>query len=108
MTDATASIPAQAPAGPPPANGAQPQGQAAAQGQGQAAAQAPGQAPAGQQDTSEDECKWCQKAGTLLLAGALIGLAVVVLDIALDGRLLGPIVAMFAGRRQPPPDIPND
>lgn len=108
MTDATGSAPPQTPAA-PPANGAQPQGQAAAP---PAQGQAQGQAPAGQQDAGSDECAWCQKAGTLLLAGALIGLAVVVLDIALDGRILGPIVAMFAGRRGPagdtPPDIPND
>lgn len=43
---------------------------------------------------------WVSRAGTILMGAALVGLAVVLLDVALKGRLLGPLLARLPGARQ--------
>ena len=67
-------------------------GQPALQGTAPAQQASAQQAPAGNQDEAEKP-DWMSRAGTILMAAALAGLAVVLLDVALKGRLLGPLVA---------------
>lgn len=78
MTDATATPPATTPP----------------------AGQAPKDQQQGQQQDEAEPRDWLSLAGTAITVITLAGVAVVLLDIALKGRVLGPL---FARMRRPVP-----
>lgn len=61
---------------------------------------APAAAPAAPaQEPPAAEVDWVSRAGTIFMVVALAGLSVVLLDVALKGRLLGPLIARLPGPR---------
>lgn len=73
------------------------------------AAQQQGPAAAGGEQAEAPD--WISRAGTILTVIALAGLGVVLLDVALKGRLLGPLLARLGAPQpdaEPAPAAPAD